>query len=402
MAWFDIAVFFTIVTSITTFAYIYVIRKFTKSFDVGKPKRRFLYFVMFLTALTGPVSIILRSVGSIGYIHDLLAIYAYSFMGVMIFAFLAYFSTDLIRLVVGMIQRVKQKLSAPSESDIALDGVNRREFLGRSGTAFIAASSLGAAGIGLVQAKQTPRVEHIKVSIPNLPNSLEGFRIVQFTDLHVGPTIRRGFVEKVADVIDQLPADLIVFTGDLVDGSVPWLKDEVAPLKELSAPYGRYYVTGNHEYYSGALPWIHEAERMGYHPLMNEHNIVQVDEARLMLAGVTDYNADRFYQDQASDPLRAFKQGAGQSDVNILLAHQPRSIYKAAEAGFDLQLSGHTHGGQFFPGQFFVPAQQPFVKGLHQFKDTWVYTSKGTGYWGPPNRLGVPSEITLIELSTVS
>jgi predicted MPP superfamily phosphohydrolase len=159
-----------------------------------------------------------------------------------------------------------------------------------------------------------------------------------------------------------------------------------------------FFVTGNHEYYSGAEQWIAEVRRLGLRVLMNEHVIRRRGRATLMIAGVTDYTAQHFNPAHKSDPHLA---AAGAPDgvaVRVLLAHQPRSAPAAADAGFDLQLSGHTHGGQFFPWNLFVPLQQPFVAGLNRVRSLWVYTSRGTGYWGPPKRFGAPSEITLVRL----
>ena len=156
-------------------------------------------------------------------------------------------------------------------------------------------------------------------------------------------------------------------------------------------------VTGNHEYYSGAAPWIDEFRRLGIGVLMNEHVVLEHDGARLVVAGVADYSAHHFDPAHRSDPARALL-GAPAAAPRVLLAHQPRSAEAAAAAGFDLQLSGHTHGGQFLPWRWFVPLQQPFTAGLHRVGRLTIYVSRGAGYWGPPKRLGAPSEITRLEL----
>lgn len=244
--------------------------------------------------------------------------------------------------------------------------------------------------VGLVQARR-PRVVRVTVPIRDLPADLAGLRIVQLSDLHVGPTIRRPFVEAVVDVANGLAPDLVAVTGDVADGFVPELRDHVAPLGRLRAPLGSFFVTGNHEYYWDPRGWTLELERLGLAVLSNEHRLLVRGSGRLLLAGVTDLTA-------GPDP-RAAMAGAPESDVRVLLAHQPRSAYAARAAGFDLQLSGHTHGGQFFPFNFLVRLFQPFVAGLHQLEEMWLYVSRGTGYWGPPLRLGAPSEITLIELT---
>ena len=244
--------------------------------------------------------------------------------------------------------------------------------------------------IGVIQARR-PRVVRVSVPIADLPADLAGLKIVQLSDLHVGSTIRRSFVDRVVDRTNDLAPDLVAVTGDVADGFVPELRDHVAPLGRLRAPLGTFFVTGNHEYYWDPRGWMRELERLGIDVLSNEHRLIERGRGRLLLAGVTDLSA-------ASNPHAAVA-GAPDSDVRILLAHQPRSAFAAQDAGFDLQLSGHTHGGQYFPFNVLVRLFQPFVAGLHRLEAMWLYVSRGTGYWGPPLRFGAPSEITLIELT---
>jgi predicted MPP superfamily phosphohydrolase len=251
---------------------------------------------------------------------------------------------------------------------------------------------------GFANARRRAGVVEVDVPIPNLPAALEGFRIAQISDIHVGPTIKRPYLSRIVDAVNALEADLIAITGDLVDGSVADLSEQTAPLARLAARHGTYFVTGNHEYYSGAAEWTEELRRLGLNVLQNEHVVLSHQGAELVLAGVTDFGAHHFDPAQRSDPLGALRGAPEGAGVRVLLAHQPRSAPAAQEAGFDLQLSGHTHGGQFFPWNFFVRLQQPFTAGLHRLGKLWVYTSRGTGYWGPPKRLGAPSEITHLRL----
>lgn len=252
--------------------------------------------------------------------------------------------------------------------------------------------------IGLVHALRRARVIDVEVPIRNLPAALQGFTIAQISDIHVGPTIKRGYLDAIVDAVNGLNADVIAVTGDLVDGSVRDLSPHTAPLARLSARHGAYFVTGNHEYYSGERAWTAEITRLGLRVLANEHVMLQHDGAPLLLAGVTDYGSHQFNPAQRSDPAAAMAGAPTASGPKILLAHQPRSAPAAAAAGFDLQLSGHTHGGQFWPWNLFVRLQQPFTAGLHRLNHLWIYISRGTGYWGPPNRFGVPSEITRVRL----
>ncbi len=251
---------------------------------------------------------------------------------------------------------------------------------------------------GFINARRIASVVTVDVPLANLPEALQGFTIAQISDIHVGPTIKRGYLDRIVDRVNTLQPDLIAVTGDLVDGSVRDLAPHTEPLKRLAARYGAYFVTGNHEYYSNAHAWIAEVERLGVRVLMNEHVVLDHGGARLVVAGVTDYTAHQFDPRHRSDPLAALAGAPADAAAKVLLAHQPRSAEAAADAGFDLQLSGHTHGGQFFPWNLFVPLQQPFTAGLHKLRDLWVYTSRGTGYWGPPKRFGAPSEITRVRL----
>jgi predicted MPP superfamily phosphohydrolase len=260
--------------------------------------------------------------------------------------------------------------------------------------------------IGFFNARRTARVKHVEVPIAHLPVALEGFTIAQLSDLHVGPTIKRGYIERIVNKVNALNADLVAITGDLVDGSVAELHEHIAPLGDLRARHGTFVVTGNHEYYAGAPAWITELRRLGLRVLLNEHVVLHndkpgragTDSDALVLAGVTDFTAVHFDAAQASNPQGALVGAPNASLVRVLLAHQPRSASEAADAGYQLQLSGHTHGGQFFPWNLFVPLQQPFTAGLHRLRGMWVYVSRGTGYWGPPKRFGAPSEITLLRL----
>jgi predicted MPP superfamily phosphohydrolase len=231
-----------------------------------------------------------------------------------------------------------------------------------------------------------------------LPAPLQGYSIAQISDIHVGPTIKRAYLNAIVNRVNALKADAIAITGDLVDGSVRRLATHTEPLRRLSARDGTFFVTGNHEYYSGAEEWIAEMRRLGLTVLLNQHVVRERDGAGVMIAGVADYTAHHFNPAHRSDPQAAAAGAPDHVQVKILLAHQPRTAEAASQAGYDLQLSGHTHGGQFFPWNLFVPLQQPFVAGLNRVRDMWVYTSRGTGYWGPPKRFGAPSEITLVRL----
>ncbi|MEO7549309.1 MAG: metallophosphoesterase, partial [Ramlibacter sp.] len=251
---------------------------------------------------------------------------------------------------------------------------------------------------GLANARRTARIVTVDVPIAGLPAALQGFTIAQLSDIHVGPTIKGRYLQAIVERVNGMAPDLVAITGDLVDGSVAELSAHVAPLAGLRARHGSYFVTGNHEYYSGAAAWVAELQRLGIPTLMNRHVILAHGGASLVLAGVADFGAHHFDERDRSDPRAALAGAPADAGAKVLLAHQPRSAAAAAAAGFDLQLSGHTHGGQFLPWNLLVRLQQPFTAGLHRLDRLWVYVSRGTGYWGPPKRLGAPSEITRIRL----
>ena len=271
--------------------------------------------------------------------------------------------------------------------------------------------ALAVTVVGFFNARRTPAVVRVDIPIKGLPGALQGFTLVQISDVHVGPTIKQAYLQRIVHQVNTLGADVVAITGDLVDGSVAMLAAHVAPLAQLQSRHGTFFVTGNHEYYSGVHAWMAELRRLGLTVLMNEHVVLHhgkalqgdaQDDSQMMaplvLAGVTDFSAHRFDQTHRSDPQAAIDGAPPAAMVRVLLAHQPRSAHAAARAGFDLQLSGHTHGGQFWPWNLFVPMQQPFTAGLAKLQNLWVYTSRGTGYWGPPKRFGAPSEITAVRL----
>jgi predicted MPP superfamily phosphohydrolase len=242
-----------------------------------------------------------------------------------------------------------------------------------------------------------PAVKRVEVPIAGLPKALDGFTLVQLSDVHIGETLDRRFAQAVTEQVNALSADAVVITGDLVDGAVPRLTDEVAPLSQLRGRHGVFYVTGNHEYYHGGAAWEAEGRRLGFQVLHNEHRVLQVGDAQLVIGGVTDVEGARFARAHAPDVEAAFH-GAPEGAPRVLLAHQPRFARRAAGHGVALMLSGHTHGGQMFPFMFFVKLQQPVIGGFAVLSGVPTYTSNGTGYWGPPFRVGPRGEITQVVL----
>jgi len=316
---------------------------------------------------------------------DRIAVLGLFAMGLFSSLLVGTFLRDLLLIAVGMIHSYTPLLFP-------------YERLERFSAFLVPIAALVVTFVGLWNARRIARVVNVDVPIAGLPKEFDGFTIAQISDVHVGPTIRRGYVEGIVDAVNALDADMIAITGDLVDGSVPQLRDHVAPLAGLKARHGRFFVTGNHEYYSGVVSWMDELARLGIQVLHNEHVVLKRDSAQLVIAGVPDFGGGYFHPTHASDPAASLVGAPTDADAKVLLAHQPRSAQAAAQAGFDLQLSGHTHGGQFWPWNHFVRLQQPFTAGLHRVGKLWVYVSRGTGYWGPPKRFGAPSEITRLRL----
>jgi predicted MPP superfamily phosphohydrolase len=281
----------------------------------------------------------------------------------------------------------------PAEPAGAVRSPSRRLFVSRVVGGTAAAVAVGTVGYGTYGVLRGPRVKRVTVPLAKLPRSAHGFRIAVVSDIHLGPVLGRGFAQRVVDTINSTQPDLIAVVGDLVDGSVKNLGPAAAPLARLRARHGSYFVTGNHEYFSGAEQWIREVRELGIHPLEN----ARTELAGFDLAGVNDLQGES--EGQGPD----FGKALGDRDTTracVLLAHQPVQIHDAVRHGVDLQLSGHTHGGQLWPGNLIAAAANPTVAGLERYGDTQLYVSRGAGAWGPPTRVGAPSDITVVELAS--
>ena len=263
--------------------------------------------------------------------------------------------------------------------------------IAEAGVPAVSVVSLVAVALGAIVALRGPGVEEVEVRVPGLHPDLHGFRIVQISDLHVGRSIRRGYVERTVERARSLVPDLVALTGDMVDGPVERLAPHVAPLAGLVGGGRAFFVLGNHDCYSGADAWIAHWREMGVRVLLNEHAVLRKGAATLLVGGVVDpaYRARR--------PQISLEE-AQSADFRLLLAHNPKLAPLGARAGFDLQLSGHTHGGQYFPFTWLVHLVQPFAAGLDRLERMWIYVNRGTTFWGPPMRLGAPQEITLLVL----
>lgn len=269
----------------------------------------------------------------------------------------------------------------------------RRLFVSRVVGGAAATAAMATVGLGTYGVLRGPSVKRVTVPLAKLPRAAHGYRIAVVSDIHLGPVLGRGFAQRVVDTINATRPDLIAVVGDLVDGSVKDLGPAAAPLAQLSARHGAYFVTGNHEYFSGPAQWVEEVRSLGLHPLEN----ARTELAHFDLAGVNDLAGESTGQGPDFDRALA---GRDPARACVLLAHQPVQIHEAVRHHVDLQLSGHTHGGQLWPGDLVAAAANPTVAGLDRYGDTQLYVSRGAGAWGPPTRVGAPSDITVIELAS--
>jgi predicted MPP superfamily phosphohydrolase len=254
---------------------------------------------------------------------------------------------------------------------------------------------LALAGVALRGGLRLPDVRRVEITLERWPEALDGFRIVQISDIHIGPLLGRDFAEGLTRRVNSLDPDLVAVTGDLVDGSVEALRDEVAPFAELRGRHGVFFVTGNHDVYSGGETWVERVKELGLRVLRNERVAIGGAEG-FDLAGVDDHRGDWVHG--STEDLDAAVAGRDESRSLILLAHDPGTFRRAAKRDVDLQLSGHTHGGQIWPFVYLVRLAVPYVAGLYRVGKSQVYVSRGSGFWGPPMRLGAPAEISEIVL----
>ena len=322
---------------------------------------------------------------------------AYIWMGVMFLFLVGLTSADLGRLLMALARRVVGTGGVrPDLADLAA----RRTFLARSVASGVSLVVAGLTVAAIRSARGPIGVRRVRVRLDRLPRAQDGFTIVQITDVHVGATIGRGFIEDIVRRTNALGADLVAITGDLVDGGVPQLRHLVEPLANLRARHGVFFVTGNHEYFSDPVGWLNELPRLGIRVLRNERISIGNGNGSFDLAGVDDRSAVHYGGLDTREALTQALAGRDPQRELILLAHQPRMLFDADPFNVGLQLSGHTHGGQVWPFGYLVRLQQPFIAGLHRRGNSQIYVSCGTGYWGPPMRLAAPPEITEIRLES--
>ncbi len=388
--------FLLIAFTVMAFIYGYVGIRIIPSLGLEKSWQTILWILVLLMStlpLAGPL---LRFQGVENRLTDIISWIGYTSLGFFVLTLVVVVARDLGWTIWATGSKLLSHF--PGFGTGETTDPSRRQFMITTMNLGIVSLTGGLSAYGYFRARSKPAVVNIDVPLKNLSPELEGLRIVQISDLHVGPTIKRDFVQIVVDQVQELKPDLVALTGDLVDGSVNWLSNDVEPLSQLKPYYGKYFITGNHEYYSGVEHWLDKTGELGFVNLLNEHRVLNINGAKLTLAGVNDAEAERVLPAHASNPEKALH-GAPTDSLKILLAHQPSAIYSAQRLGVDLQLSGHTHGGQFKPFNLAVAQAFEYVSGLHNHKGTMLYVNTGTGYWGPPLRLGMPNEITVLRLT---
>jgi predicted MPP superfamily phosphohydrolase len=299
----------------------------------------------------------------------------------------------LILLLLGASDALLWLAGSPALAAPSIEGANAAS----TRALVVFGAAVAAVAFGMRSALAPPLLKPVRVVIDGWPETLAGYRIVQISDTHIGPILGRAFSERLVAQVNDLDADLIALTGDWVDGAVETLSDEVAPFGELRARDGVYFVTGNHDHYSGARDWAAKASELGMRVLRNERVEIQRGDAIFDLVGVDDHRGNWIDREERENLPRAIA-GRDPARPAILMAHDPSTFKRASRSGIDLQISGHTHGGQIWPFRYLVRLAVPYVDGLHREGRSQLYVSRGTGFWGPPVRIAAPAEVTEIEI----
>lgn len=379
------------------FSYLYICRGFIIIFPRKKRKYVFISVAIFMFIANSGFwgARYFRSHGTMPSFFEYIYWVSFTALGLMFFMLSCFFVADFLAICIFLISKNVKKSRVKKQKKMNYD---RRAFLN--------ALSLGVAaiftGFAFVNARRIPQIKEVNVEIKNLHDELKDFSIVQITDLHVGQTIGKKYVEDVVEHINLLQPDIVVITGDLIDGFVEQIHEWVKPLGTIKAKYGIYYVTGNHEYYWDANGWIDYVKSLGITYLGNSHQLLNIGKSQVVIAGINDLSAEKFDPSHKMDPAKSIATAPQFPHLKILLAHQPNSAFEVVKLKyFDLQISGHTHGGQIWPMTWLIHFIQPFHPGLTFFENMFIYVSRGTGYWGPPARLGSDSEITLLKIKQV-
>ncbi|MBI5528890.1 MAG: metallophosphoesterase [Deltaproteobacteria bacterium] len=388
--------FFTVAMTIWTGLYVYAGHRLISPSGLSPSYRLLAWLVLAAVTFAGPLVLFSGRITTKPGWFPAAAMIGFGAMGFMAIVVPLLFTKDIGLLLVAAVSKVHALVAGRAAAGL---DAGRRLFLVNALNLGVLGAAAALVGIGYAAARRRPlQVVRVDIPIADLPPAFDGFKIAQLSDIHLGASvIRREHMESIVEAANALSPDIVAFTGDLADGYARELRADAAPLSSLRAPDGKFFVTGNHEYYWDLHGWLSEVRRLGFDVLTNEHRLVRRGDAVLAVAGVPDISAASMVPEHVPEPETALR-GAPEGARRILLAHQPRSFRAAEAAGVDLQLSGHTHGGQFWPWTFVIRLVMPFVVGLHRFQKMWLYVNPGTGTWGPPLRLGMPSQITLLTL----
>ncbi len=379
----------------------------------GRTRRR-LTWVLVVVAVLPVAALLLRRTLPLDVAAPLDWV-AYTWLGTAFYLFLALLVLEPVRLALrGRTRRpaptpvpvasVAGAAAGPSPAEEDRDGQetapdpSRRLFLARGLAATAGVAALATAGTGLYLANSAPVVRRVPITLPRLDPALDGLRIVTFSDGHLSATYGGRRFERLVEIVNEQRPDVVAIVGDLVDGDVDELAGEAAPLADLVSEQGVFFVTGNHEYFVDTRAWLRHLPTLGVEVLRNERVPIRRGAASFDLAGIDDRTAARSGLAGHGADLDAALDGRDEAVPVVLMAHQPVQVEQARAAGVDLQLSGHTHGGQLWPFDYAIRLDQPSVEGLSRHGDTQLYVTSGAGYWGPPMRIGARPEVTVVEL----
>ena len=394
-------IFFSVATIIVLSIHYYLWLRLIRDTDLSTLYRHIGTYSLIALSLSFPIALSVDKVAPLRYSFPLLWL-SYFWIGMMFLLFFLLFSIDIIKALFYIFSKLaaaNSNILKPDIIDLEINNPERRQFISNLIASGTSLSVFIASGIGVTNYYSTAIVKKFNVVLNGLPEIFKGFNIVQISDLHLGQMMTKQKLQQIVGQVNNLKPDLIAITGDLADGSVEKLLQEANPLKDLKAKKGVYFVTGNHEYYSGVEEWTDAIKKMGIKVLNNKNIKIKKEDDYFYLAGVTDHEGERFGPKHAADFEKTFS-GLKKDKKKILLAHQPIAVQKASQYDTDLVLAGHTHGGQVWPFNYFVYLQQPYLKGFYDYQGTKLYVNQGTGCWGPPIRLGSKNEITQIILDT--
>ena len=391
MPGFIFVIFFVTVTAIVAAVHIYLWRTLRKKKLINERIAKYIKSLFIIGGVSIPLASVLWKISPSESLSPI-SFFSSFWLGLVFFSFWVFFLLDLSLLLIFAVQRFTTRKDSLEEARENVDQ-SRRQFLVRTASLTALAASTGIPALGTLSAYSDPDTTETLVRLPRWPRQLDGFRIAQLSDVHLGPTIGSSYIGHIVAKTNALKPDIVCITGDLVDGTVAVLGDAASQLGNLKSRYGTFFTTGNHEFYSDWSSWHHFLKRIEIRVLSNERVFIG-DSVGFDLAGVHDIQGRAFGSEYSPNIDQATSE-RNQDRELILLAHQPRYISEIENHGVGLQLSGHTHGGQIWPFHYAVKLLHPYISGLHQHNNlTQIYVSRGTGFWGPPIRIGAPPEIS--------